>query len=316
MTPGSDVAAASASPLDMAFVGVTTTGSSVQRIFPLWADALDLPTRTLRGYDIAPGSPPQSYRDVVAEIGRDERHRGALVTTHKMAVFRAARDLFDDLDELALTFGEISSISKRGDRLRGSAKDPLTVRLALEEFLAADHFARTGGAALVLGSGGSGCALTHQLGLRGDQPSTIICTAIDQAALDHHRQLHERAGVPSGLVEYALTSQPEDVDRLLAALPSGSLVANATGMGKDLPGSPLSPGVLFPKAAVVWEFNYRGTLEFLHQAQAQQHERSLVVEDGWRYFIHGWTQVIAEVFDIEMPPETVARLSTIAVGAR
>ena len=35
----------------------------------------------------------------------------------------------------AVTFGEISSIVKRGDRLLGAAKDPITVRLALEEFV-------------------------------------------------------------------------------------------------------------------------------------------------------------------------------------
>ena len=53
---------------------------------------------------------------------------------------------------------------------------------------------------------------------------------------------------------------------------------------------------------MVWEFNYRGPLEFLHQARAQQRERELHVEDGWRYFVHGWSQAVAEVFDIAMPP--------------
>ena len=65
------------------------------------------------------------------------------MTTHKMAVFSSARDMFDQLDELALTFGEISSIAKRGDRLSGAAKDLVTVRLALEEFLPAGHFTQT-----------------------------------------------------------------------------------------------------------------------------------------------------------------------------
>ena len=29
--------------------------------------------------------------------------------------------------------------------------------------------------------------------------------------------------------------------------------------------------------------------------------RALTVHDGWVYFIHGWTRVIAEVFDVEIP---------------
>ncbi len=40
---------------------------------------------------------------------------------------------------------------------------------------------------------------------------------------------------------------------------------------------------------------------FLDQARAQAKSRNLTVEDGWVYFIHGWTRVIAEVFDIDIP---------------
>jgi shikimate dehydrogenase len=300
----------------MGFVGVTTGSSSIMTVFPTWAEALRLPTRSLRGHDIALDAPPKTYRDVVAGIKDDPRHRGALVTTHKMAVFEHARDLFDDLDDLAMTFAEISSIAKRGERLTGAAKDPLTVRLALEEFLPAEHFAQTGAAALVLGSGGSGCALTYQLGRRRDQPALIICTALQQSALDHQRMLHDRAGIDPDVMQYSLTRSPDDVDTLLETLPPASLVVNATGMGKDRPGSPLTDAGRFPDRAVAWDFNYRGTLEFLQQARAQQRQSNLLIEDGWRYFIHGWTQVIADVFDIEMSRETVARLSEIAAEVR
>ncbi len=54
------------------------------------------------------------------------------------------------------------------------------------------------------------------------------------------------------------------------SLPPGSLVVNATGMGKDRPGSPLGPTSVFPRDGVVWEFNYRGSLDFWHQALAQR----------------------------------------------
>ena len=42
----------------------------------------------------------------------------------------------------------------------------------------------------------------------------------------------------------------------------------------------------------------------------------LHVEDGWRYFVHGWTQVVAEVFDVPMPPDTVDELGRIAARLR
>jgi shikimate dehydrogenase len=300
----------------MGFVGVTTGASSIMRVFPMWAEALGLPTHRLVGHDIALNSPPDAYEAVVRSIKRDPQHWGALVTTHKLAVYEAARDLFDELDEFAETFEEISSVAKRGTRLTGAAKDPVTVRLALEDFLPADHFGRTGGAALVLGSGGAGCALTYVLGQRADLPSRIVCTALSERALDHQRLLHERGQVDLDRIRYVVTRSAAEVDALLVELPPESLVVNATGMGKDRPGSPVSAAGVFPEAAVVWDFNYRGSLEFLQQARCQQDSRRLVVEDGWRYFIYGWTQVIADVFDVSIPPAMTATLSSLAAGVR
>jgi len=300
----------------MGFVGVSTTQSSIRKVFPAWADTLGLPTRTLVGHDLAPGSDPAAYRHLVERIRDDPHHHGALVTTHKVSVFDAAKDLFDELDELARTFGEISSISKRGTHLNGAAKDPITVRLALEDFLPADHFTTTGAEVLCLGAGGSGLALSHQLGVRADRPTVVTCTALSDDRLRHLRDLHERAGLPTDLFRYVVTPNPSDADALVAKLPAGSLVVNATGLGKDRPGSPFTDKVVFPHGGVVWDFNYRGSLEFLHQAAAQQADRDLTLEDGWRYFIHGWSQVVADVFDIPMPPETVAELARVATVIR
>jgi shikimate dehydrogenase len=300
----------------MGFVGVTTASSSIMRVFPRWAEVLQLPTRQLVGHDIPLDAPREAYRDVIAAIKADPRHHGALVTTHKMSVFEAARDLFDDVDELAEIFEEVSSVAKRGSRLTGAAKDPVTVRLALEEFLDRDHFSRTGGAALVLGSGGAGSALSYALVQRPDTPSEVICTALSAAPLDHLRRLHDRGGTAVDRVRYVVTSNTDDVDTLLRSLPPSSLVVNATGMGKDRPGSPVSDAGAFPERAVVWDFNYRGSLDFLRQARGQQLSRGLLIEDGWRYFIHGWSQVIADVFQCQITAETIARLGRVAAEVR
>jgi shikimate dehydrogenase len=300
----------------MGFVGVSTGQSSIRAVFPIWACDLGLPTGVLVGHDVVPGSPPEVYRELVGRIRDDSRHRGALVTTHKVAVHDACLDMFDELDELATTFGEISAIFKRDGRLCGAAKDPVTVRLALDEFLPTDHFAATGAEVLCLGSGGAGMALSHQLGVRPDRPAGVTCTALDARQLDHLRALHERAGLPADLFRYAVTPTPSDADALIAELPPASLVVNATGMGKDLPGSPLTDEAVWPEGAVVWEFNYRGSLEFLHQAEERRTSLGLTIEDGWRYFVHGWSQVIADVFDVPMPHETVVRLAALAASVR
>lgn len=307
----------------MGFVGVSTSASSIMRIFPAWADELDLPTRRIVGHDLPPNAPAQAYRELITAIRSDPQHFGGLVTTHKVNVYESCRDLFDELDERARLFGEVSSIAKRGSRLTGAAKDPITVRLALEEIVDDDHFGRTGGHVLCLGSGGSGMALTHELGVRRDRPAKVICTGRRQVKLDEVRALHERAGLDLSIFEYVLCREPADSDRLVAALPPASLVVNSTGMGKDMPGSPLSDGVRFPDRSIVWDFNYRGTLELLEQARAQARaqagsdpDAALRVVDGWRYFVHGWTQVVADVFDIAMPPERVDLLGKIAARCR
>jgi len=68
----------------------------------------------------------------------------------------------------------------------------------------------------------------------------------------------------------------------------------------------------------VWDFNYRGDLLFLEQARRQRADLDLVIEDGWTYFIHGWTRVISEVFGVDIPTSgpVIERLSEVATQAR
>ena len=131
------------------------------------------------------------------------------------------------------------------------------------------------------------------------------------------KQIHEKVnpGIP---VAYHHCPTPEKNDVIVSALPDGSVVANATGLGKDAPGSPLTSGAVFPRNGCAWDFNYRGDLVFLDQARAQENRRNLSVEDGWVYFIHGWTRVMAEVFHIDIPTSGPAfdELSRIAAEAR
>jgi shikimate dehydrogenase len=91
---------------------------------------------------------------------------------------------------------------------------------------------------------------------------------------------------------------------------------HATGMGKDIPGSPVTWSGRFPKNGIAWEFNYRGELDFLHQAEAQREKQSLFVEDGWLYFVHGWAQVVAQVMHTELTQELFNRLEKAAATVR
>jgi len=181
--------------------------------------------------------------------------------------------------------------------------DLWTVGLSLEAFLPQDHWRDTHAEALILGAGGSALALAWHLSKPehgASHPSVIHVANRSLPRLTHLRELHASWRSDTTL-ECHHVPQRELADALLAKLPPGSLVVNATGLGKDAPGSPLTDGAHFPEHALVWEFNYRGNLLFLEQARAQQPARGLIIEDGWVYFLHGWTRVIADVFEADIP---------------
>lgn len=287
------------------FIGVSTGSSSIRRVFPAWARHLGLDA-TLVGIDLALDDDPANYRAVVAGIKNDPQSLGALVTTHKLNLYRAAADLFDQIGPHTETLGEVSSISKRGGRLYGDAKDPITCALSLDAVVGEGYWARTGADLLLLGAGGSSLALTLALHRRarqgGEVPGRIVVSNRRIGRLTEMREIHERIGFALP-IEYHLAPAPADNDALVAARPAGTVIANATGLGKDRPGSPLTDAVRFPAAARAWDFNYRGDLVFLDQARAQSDTAGVTCVDGWFYFLHGWTRVIAEVFADQLPTD-------------
>lgn len=301
------------------FIGVTTGKSSIMKVFPAWAESLGLKDAVIKGIDFKLHDDPAAYQRAVEFIQDDPLSLGALVTTHKIDLFHACKDMFDVIDPHAELMDETSCISKRNGRLICHAKDPISSGLSIDGFLGEDYFAENEADLFSMGAGGSTIALTWHLMRKSrgrNVPSRIIVTNRSQHRLDEIRRIHEKVetAVP---VEYLLAEQPEDNDRVLATLKPGSLVINATGLGKDAPGSPLTDAGIFPERAVAWDLNYRGNLVFLEQARRQQAERKLQVEDGWTYFIHGWTQVIAEVFDVAIPTSGPAfeQISEIAIKA-
>lgn len=285
------------------FIGVTTAKSSIMKVFPKWAEHLGLGDVMMCGVDFAPHDRPERYQEMVAFLKSDALSLGALVTTHKLDLFDACRDQFDQIDPLATMMAETSCLSKRGGKLICHAKDPVSSGLSIDGFLPTNHFADTDAEVFSMGAGGSTIALTWHLmqARRGrDRPARIVVSNRSQPRLDHIRSIHE-ALASDVQVEYVHAPSAEANDAILATMKPGSLIINATGLGKDAPGSPITHAAEFPDNGIIWELNYRGELIFLDQANAQAKARNLQVEDGWTYFIHGWTQVIAEVFDIVIP---------------
>jgi shikimate dehydrogenase len=297
-----------------AFIGVSTAGSSIVGVFPRWRDALGLGDDVeLVGWDLPLGASAEVYRDAIERLVADPQIVGALVTTHKLGLMRAAGERFEFLDPNARLLDEVSCIAKRDGLLHGWAKDPPAAAASLEAVIGERHF---GGEAeaLVMGAGGAGAAIAAYLAAwRGDRPRRVIVTDRSPKRLEHMAGIARRLGDPS-VLELA-AAEPGSHERLLAELPERSLVVNATGMGKDRPGSPLADDAEFPRGAVAWELNYRGELDFLRQARSQAEARELVVEDGWGYFTRGWAAVIEEVFERPIGPGELELLSREAEEA-
>jgi shikimate 5-dehydrogenase len=299
------------------FIGVTTTKSSIMKVFPKWSEILGLGAEIV-GYDAAIHAPAEDYRAIVRHIKEDPLSMGALVTTHKIDLLIASRDMFEYLDPFAELCGEISSISKRNGQLRGHAKDPITSGLAWEAFIEPGYFARSGADVLCLGAGGSAVAHSAYLAKKpeaADRPKKFIAVNRSLPRLESLKQIHAKLETDITF-EYILNEDPVKNDAIMASLPPGSVVINATGMGKDRPGSPITDNGLFPLNGWAWELNYRGELDFMHQALRQRDSRGVKVEDGWIYFVHGWTQVVAEVFNINLTPELFAKLNKAAESIR
>jgi shikimate 5-dehydrogenase len=282
------------------FVGVTTGQSSIMRIFPRWTARLGLGEDIqIQGCDLPLHAPAQRYRQVVLQVRDDPNTVGAIVTSHKMDLYAAARDLFDELDEPARLLGEVSSLALRDGRLWGWARDSVAAGRAFERLPGPGSGARTPADVLCFGAGGAGQAIAfHLLTQTSPQPAwrRIILTDRDPERLDRIQRLRRRLSSPLDLMTVQ-TGDPRMHDDLMASLPDGSLVINATGMGKDLPGSPVTERGQFPRRGIAWDLNYRGERQFLQQASRQAAARDVRVADGWEYFIDGWTAAMEAIFD-------------------
>jgi shikimate 5-dehydrogenase len=267
---------------DVLFVGVTTGASLVHRAMPLWRALLPSDC-VVRGVDIALDAPDEAYIDLLDGLRRSDA-AGAVVTAHKLRVFRAARAQFAHLDAVSLACEEVNAIRHRGSTLRGYARDPISVGRVVDRI-----WPQREGEVVCLGAGGTAMALAHHLRTTA-APIRFVCAERDPGAL---AQLARLAG---GAVVGHLGAGPWDA--LVEAASPRSLIVNATGLGKDRPGSPISAVAVFPRGAVVWELNYRGELDFLGRARLQAEAAELRVHDGWTLFCHGWAAALAAVLDM------------------
>ena len=286
------------------FFGVRTAGSSALKLFPKWAEALGISGARIEGVDIDLDSDPQIYRDHLQTIVENEHIRGALVTSHKLNVISAAEDLFDARSQPSVICSEVSCIYKDGGKLLAHAPDAECAMRVMDLMLGENYWGRHPQAQLLLiGSGGASAALVLAQTLSGNRlPAEIKIVDITRSRLDHILQIARSLDNNLVLRSYEHQEAIQN-DALVADLPAHSIIVNATGMGKDLPGSPITDACRFPDGSLAWELNYRGPRLFMEQAKKSASR----VEDGWDLFVMNWYTVIATVFSLELSEEGFER---------
>ncbi len=274
------------------FLGVSTSGSSVPRVMPGWARALGVEVE-LECVDLPVGVDGSAYVDLLERLRGDPDALGLVVTTHKAALWAACAEQFGEASPACRQVGEASAIAIRDGRLTADASDVYGVGRAVVRVLDDERWHAGEHGAIVLGAGGAGISLAFNLVDRLPELGArrVVLTDADPARLEIARAL-SRGWARSELLE-VLAAVGDANDRLVRAAKAGTLIVNATGMGKDRAGSPVT--VDLPSRTIFWEFNYRGPREMLERARAHSAADDLLVVDGRDYFICSWLEALCSV---------------------
>jgi shikimate dehydrogenase len=292
---------------DFIFLGVNTSHSSAHALFGTWCRLIDVEGR-LVGVDIPIGASKEAYQHFLETYLHRENVVGGLVTSHKAALFQHCRSCFSHFTPDAESLEEVGAIFRHGGAWAADAPDIRASTIVTLKLLSTPQWQSGAKRVAIFGAGGAGLALSVAIASLGERPSEIFLT---EQRSDRESTVHRilRQMNVANSIEVLPAKRNQG---LLDSSPSGTLFVNATGLGKDAPGSPVLSFSKIAEKSLVWDFNYRGDLLFLKQAYEEAEAKNLVVEDGWHYFFCGWAHVMCNVFDRTCTPSVIERFAHAA----
>lgn len=276
------------------FLGLTTRSSAAHRVFPGWVKAIDW-AAVLVGVDVPPQSGRDRYVDFLKHMRCDPFCSGAQVTSHKVRLYDLVADEFEELDPDVIALGEVGGISVRGNKLAAFSPDMLALGDELETILGQQSHQPTRREVVILGGGGAGRAVVLAIARRGIGSASKV--TITEKDVDLKADLEQRLKtLLSGYdwLDYEVRDASDNDDIVVRTAP-GSLIVNATGMGKDTRGSPVAASTPLPIGSIAWDLNYRGALDFLTFARTQCTARGVMAIDGWDYFLRNWFACLTRI---------------------
>ena len=238
---------------------------------------------------------------------------GGLVTSHKASLFRYGRSCFAEVSRIAEALEEISTIYKRKNcsGLFGEALDTVSIVPVAEEVTVRNvHWMAGSKEVVILGGGGAGIALVYALCNIPTRPRQISVVERNEERVNFLRKVVADATLFT--VEGIKIIRWADADNVLREAGERPLIVNATGMGKDVPGSPVKDVHNIPFGSTLWDFNYRGELDFLKNAQQLASQERLLLVDGWDYFISGWMHAMCRIFHVRCSPDIAEAFEEVA----
>lgn len=267
------------------FVGIKTRGSLIHRLIRDWT-ALAAVEVDFKPVDLQQGLGWEPYVDLLASFRADAGFLGAQVTSHKTMLYEVRAHL-DEITPLAGVSREIGAVIRRGRDLVGMSSDMVALQEELPDAIQANPAMEPGVfTTLILGGGGAATAMACSL-LQARLARRVIISEVDAhrrvQLLDWASSLEYMEGVVRIVTE-------SEVPAVLSRLDEGSLIVNATGMGKDSLGTPIPPDTPIPDHCTLWDLNYRGELGFLRKDKVLYNGSPAqpVTRDGLSYFVRNW----------------------------
>jgi shikimate dehydrogenase len=271
----------------LVFLGRDAARSLAVTAFPAWMAVLKEECE-LVCVNMPPNMADREYVALIHELRSRPGCVGMQVTNHKVALFQAARQEFDGFSGDCTVLEEAGGIVITDNRLIGISPDSAAFR---REF--GNHRELASSVEVVLlGGGGAARAVVLVASTLPGVQKISVTEVNPRRRLDFSRWVSNLG--PD--LQVHIDVLPADAnDELVSCAGNGALIVNASGMGKDVEGSPVSSSVEFPQESTVWDLNYRGQLDFLVHARQQAEAKRLRIIDGFSLFISNWTWLLENV---------------------
>jgi shikimate dehydrogenase len=276
------------------FLGASASRSHVHAYFPHWASILG-EDATISSYELPIGAPPDAYSEFGEFLLRDAENIGCVITNHKLDAYRLCLDFHFPLEPTSRALEVVSCMRRANGSLIGNAEEVQAVDRAIQTIC----WRRDGGQfseVIIFGAGGAGRALAYSIARRVHIHHIAKITVTDtnpHRIADLARLANDwatRIPIRAALVGHGTTN-----DDIVEAAISPALIINATGLGKDFEGSPVSSSLVFPTGSTLWDLNYRGDLEYLAHGRAQS---DVSTHSGFELFVSSWIEALSYIFAV------------------